>query len=163
MATKKEIFESTVAQVEELCKKHNTPKAFNEALNAVLTENLAPKAGGATVNIDEVTKKNDKGEITHIMCSLSGKFLPATKDFFYEDKAGKGINGLKRLSRQAEGIRKQHIKVLAATEKAIMADVLDGKMTPEQGKAKLEKAKAAKPDYSKVSDALPSKEDEAAE
>jgi len=150
MATKKEIFETVTTAVSALCKQHNTPVKFNDALNAILSDNLAPKVGGASVNLEEVTKSVD-GKVTEIMCSVSGKFLPATKEFFYEDKAGKGINGLKRVSRQAESIRKVHVKALAATEKAIMTDVLDGKMTPEAGKARLAKAKEAKPDYSSVS------------
>ena len=155
MATKKQIFETVETEVGALCKKHNTPVKFNEALIALLTITLAPKAGGASVNIEDVTKSKD-GKITEILCSVSGVFLPATKEFFYEDKAGKGINGLKRLSRQAESIRKQHIKVLSATEKAIMSDVLDKvdgkvKLTPEQGKERLEKARAIKPNYSTVS------------
>jgi len=165
MASKKEIFETVTNEVTALCDEHKVANKFREALMNVLTDNLAPKAAGASINIDEVTKKNADGKIAEIQCSVSGKFLPATKEFFYEDKAGKGIVGLdgshlKRLSRQAESIRKQYIKTLAATEKAIMADVLDGVMTPEEGKAKLEKAKAIKPDYSKVTAELPAKEEE---
>jgi hypothetical protein len=140
--TKKE----QLALVLEVCAKH---KASAE-LTSALTELLAPKAGGATINIDEVTKKDSSGKITHIMCSVSGKFLPATEEYFYADKAGKGINGLKRLSRQAEAIRKQYTKTVSVSEKAIMADVIDGKIKPEEAKAKLAKIKAAKPDYSSV-------------
>jgi len=157
MATKKEIFSTVSGAVAKLCETNKINSKFQEALQAIIADNLAPKAGGATVNIEDVTKSKD-GKITEIQCSVSGVFLPATADFFYEDKAGKGINGLKRLSRQAESIRKSHIKVLAATEKAIMADVLDGAMTPEAGKAKLEKAKAVKPDYSGVTATLSKEE-----
>lgn len=150
MATKKEIFESTTSEVQTLCEQSGTPKKFNVALMEILANHLEPKAGGASVNIEDVTKTDADGNITEIQCSVSGVFLPATVEYFYEDKAGKGINGLKRLSRQAESVRKQYIKTLAATEKAIMADVLDGAMTPEEGKAKLVDAKAIKPDYSTV-------------
>jgi len=161
MATKKEIFETVSKEVGAVCTKFNVPANVKAELESIIEANLAPKAGGATVNVDEVTKKDANGKVTQILCSVSGKWLPATKEFFYEDKVGKGIadTGLKRLSRQAESIRKQYIKTLTATEKAIMADVLDGKMTPEQGKAKLEKAKATKPDYSSVT-ATPAKEAE---
>jgi hypothetical protein len=160
MATKKEIFETVTTSVSALCDEHKVANKFREKLMDILTANLAPKASGASINLDEVTKKDEAGNITEIQCSVSGVFLPATKEFFYEDKAGKGIVGLdgthlKRLSRQAESIRKQHIKTLAATEKAIMADVLDGAMTPEEGKAELEKVKAIKPDYSSVTAELP--------
>ena len=152
MASKKEIFETVQAQVAELTAKYKTPKEFSEALNGIIVDSLAPKSGGASVNIDEVTKKDADGNITHILCSVSGKFLPATKEYFYEDKAGKGINGLKRLSRQAEAIRKQFTKVINTSEKAVMADVLDGEMTVDEGKAKLQELKAQKPDYSGVTE-----------
>jgi len=150
MASKKEVFETVSKAVVDLCATHKTPEKFNKALGDILTANLAPKSGGMSVNLDEVTK-TENGKVTQILCSVSGKWLPATKEYFYEEKAeGKGINGLKRLSRQAESIRKQHIKTISATEKAIMADVLDGKLTPEAGKAQLEKVKAKAPDYSSV-------------
>lgn len=151
MASKKELFEAVESQVVELCTTHNTSKKFNEALMAIISANLEPKAGGASVNIDEVTKKDANGNIVEIQCAVSGVFLPATAEYFYEDKGGKGINGLKRLSRQAEAIRKQHTKVLTTTEKAIMADVLDGTLSPEDAKAKVDAARALKPDYSSVS------------
>jgi len=150
MATKKEIYEDTVSEVTTICEKHKVNANFKTALLTILANNLEPKNSGASINIDEVTHKNEAGEIIELRCSVSGVFLPATKEYFYEDKAGKGVNGLKRLSRQAEAIRKQHIKSLNATEKAIMADVLDGVITPEKGKEQLAKAKAAKPDYSGV-------------
>lgn len=161
MATKQEIFDTVTTAVAALCATHKTPVKFNDELNLILSGNLAPKAGGASINIEDVTKSVN-GKITEIQCSVSGIFLPASADFFYEDKAGKGIDGLKRLSRQAESVRKTHIKTLAATEKAIMSDVLDGKMTPEAGKAKLEAAKAVKPDYSGVSRELPKEDSEEA-
>jgi len=111
MATKKEIFTMVTTAVAALCTTHKTPTKFNDELQAILAANLEPKAGGATVNLDEVTRKDKDGNIVEIQCSVSGAWLPATKEFFYEDKAGKGINGLKRLSRQAESIRKHFIKV----------------------------------------------------
>ena len=152
MATKAEIFKAVTEEVASLCEGYGVPKKFVEKLNAVLETNLKPKSGGMSVNIDEVTKKDENGNITHIQCSVSGAWLPATKEYFYEDKASKGINGLKRISRKAEAIRKQHIKKLTATERAIMADVLDGTISPEEGKEKLEAAKAEKPDYSSVTE-----------
>lgn len=162
MATKKELFDTVSKETEALCVQHKTSTKFNEALQVIIALNLEPKAGGATVNIDEVTKKNEAGEITEIQCSVSGVFLPATAEFFYEDKAGKGINGLKRLSRQAESVRKTYIKTVSTSEKAIMSDVLDQVLTPEAGKAKIEALKAVQPDYSSVTAELP-KAEEAAE
>lgn len=155
MASKKEIFASAM----DICKQHKVPAAFV----ADLTTLLEPKSGGASVDLSTVTKTNDKGDVTEIQCSVSGVWLPATGDFFYNDAAGKGIKGtdgamLKRVSKQGEAIRKQHTKSIAATEKAIMTDVLNGDLKPEEGKAKLEKAKAVKPNYSKVTRELPKQE-----
>lgn len=147
MASKKEIFASAI----EICTKHKVAAAFI----ADLTVLLEPKAGGSSVDLSTVTKVNKDGQVTMIECSVAGVYLPATSEFFYDDKSGKGIKGtdgsmLKRVSKQGEAVRKQNSKILAATEKAIMTDVLDGNLKPEEGKAKLEAAKAIKPDYSSV-------------
>lgn len=152
MASKSEILATVVAT----CEQFQASKKLIEAL----TEVLKPKTAGAVVNVDEVTQKDASGNITHLLCSVSGKMLPATADFFYEDKAGKGILGLKRLSRQAEGIRKTHLRTVQVSEKAIVADILDGVITNEDGKAKIEKLRASKPDFSSVSDVLPEPEPE---
>lgn len=112
---------------------------------------LKPKSGGARVNLEEVVKRDDSGVITHIQCSLSGVWLPATAEYFYEDKSEKGgIDGLKRLSRQAEGVRKKHIKLVSTSEKAILHDVLSGAITNEDGQAKLAELENLVPDYSTV-------------
>jgi hypothetical protein len=150
MASKQEIHDLVVAKCEEFGAK---PKLIE-----ALSEILKPKTAGASVNLDEVTRKDENGNVTHIMCSVSGVFLPATADFFYEDKEGKGINGLKRLSRQAEGIRKSHIRTVTVSEKAIVQDILDGVISNEEGKAKIEALRASKPDFSSVTDELPAAE-----
>lgn len=147
MASKAE----TLAAVLAACEQFNAKAPLVEAL----TEILKPKTAGASVNLDEVTRKDENGNVTHLMCSVSGIFLPATADFFYEDKEGKGINGLKRLSRQAEGIRKSHIRTVTVSEKAIVQDILDGVISNEEGKAKIEALRASKPDFSSVTDVLP--------
>ena len=139
MASKKELFASAIA----LCEAHGA----SEELTAGLTDLLAPKAGGATVNVEEVYNE-DEGTL---LCSVSGVWLPATEEFFYEDKSGASkFNGLKRLSRQAESIRKTFIKTQRASEAAIMNDVLDGEITPEDGKEMVATLKANKPDFSSV-------------
>lgn len=152
MATKKEIYSNVSAAVAELCKANNVNSKIEAGLQSILDTHLAPKTGGAQVDVDSVTTKDGNGNITEMVCSVSGVSLPATAEFFYEDKNGEGFagTGLKRLSRQAEAIRKAHTKVVKATEKGIMSDVLDGNISPEEGKAKVEAAKASKPDYSSV-------------
>jgi len=137
MATKKETHATAMA----LCEEHGA----SENLINGLTDLLAPKSGGATVNVDEVFD----GE--NLQCAVSGEWLPATEEYFYEDKGGKSpFNGLRRLSRQAESIRKTHAKKIKASENAIMNDVLDGEMTPEDGKVQVAALKTEVPDYSAV-------------
>ena len=131
--TKTQIFEAVMA----VCAEYKVPKEFKAELETL----LAPKNSGRFVNIDEITE---------IMCSISGVFLPATAEYFYEARDGKGINGLTRISKQADAIRKAHLKAVVASSKAITDDVLDGKITPAEGKKQLEKIKAQTPDYSKV-------------
>ena len=54
-----------------------------------------------------------------------------------------------------KGVVKDIEKAISASEKAIMSDVMDGNIKPEEGKAKLAKITAVKPDYSKVTATLP--------
>lgn len=139
--SKKDIFAAVMA----LCTEH---KASGKLVDG-LTNLLEPKAGGAKVDVESVFKDGK------LQCAVSGVWLPATLEFFYEDKSGKSpFNGLRRLSRQAESIRKTHAKTITASERAIMSDVLDGNITPEAGKAKAEKIKSIQPDYSSVTDVI---------
>ncbi len=151
MATKKEIFETVSKEVQELAEKFGTKEPYNEELFSILTTHLAPKTAGMSVNLDEVTEKDADGNVSGIQCSLSKMWLPATSRYFYEEKTeGKGINGLKRLSRQAEAVRKQFLKARSATETAILTEVLSEDMTPEEAKKAIEEVRATAPDYSVV-------------
>lgn len=139
MATKKEIFESAMALCEQ--------EGASAELVKGLTDLLAPKTGGAKINVEDVFD----GE--KLQCSVSDVWLPATAEYFYEDKSGKSpFNGLRRLSRQAEAIRKAHDKKIKASKAAIMSDVLDGNISPEEGKEAVEALLADKPDYSTVTE-----------
>lgn len=161
--TKKELHLTTVAAVVAYLEA-NKLQAHSEKLTAILDEHLKPKSGGATVNIEEVVKRNADGKITQVQCVLSNKWLPATTEFFYEDKSEKprivnaeGI-GLKRVSKQAESIKKHFTRSNKASIDALTDDILSLDVTkPEDQKtiaklkADLVALKAAKPDYSKVS------------
>ena len=130
--------------------------AIQDEINAKLTDMLGPKTPGASVNIEDVVKRDASGFITELQCAVAGVFLPATLEYFYEDKSGKSqftdANGiaLRRLSRQAEGIRKVFIKTQTTSERAILEDALKGVITQEEGQAKLAAIQGAKPDYSSV-------------
>lgn len=141
MASKKEIFASAM----EICKKHNaSPK-----LVAELEEVLAPKKGGAAVNVEDVYVPKAKDGKAYLLCSVSGLWLEATADNFYEDASETNkFGGLKRLSRAAEAARKKAIAAKRATEAAVMQDMLTNAITPEEGKKQL--AKVAGPDFSGI-------------
>ena len=163
MATKKELFENVTSAVTKLCEEANVSKKVQAGLTAIFEEHLAPKSGGQSVNLDEVTRKDADGNITEILCSVSDVWLPATEEFFYLDKSGKGITdaGLKRVSKQGEATRKRFLKEQNASEKAIVADFMSGAITPDESKKLLEELKTKKPDYSGVT-ATPVKEEDAA-
>lgn len=148
---------STVVAALAVIMENKVKANVQDEINAKLAEMLGPKSPGASVSIEDVVKRDASGYITELMCAVSGKFLPATLDYFYEDKSGKSnftdANGvaLRRLSRQAEGIRKVFTKQISASEKAILEDALSGAITQAEGQAKLAELRVAIPDYSTVS------------
>lgn len=142
--TKKEMFE----QAKEILAKYNVS---GKASDAIL-ELLEPKKGGQTVNIESIVKRDSEGNIVELKCSLSGVWLPATEEFFYGDKNSK-VNGLTKHSRQAYKIKSDAAKIYKASKEAIMDDVLEGNLTPVDGKTQLEKL-STEPDYSSVSPVL---------
>lgn len=160
MATKKQIHLDTVTAVTTVCAENAVKQKVQDAIIAILDTNLAPKSGGAQIDVESVVTRDSEGNVSEMVCAVSGVSLPANLDFFYEDKHGKGFaeTGLRRLSRQAEGIRKVHAKTVGASEKAIMNDVMEAVLSPEDGKAKLEALKATKPDYSSVTAELPTED-----
>jgi len=141
MATKKELNEKVLG----LCKEHKAPEALTKALD----ELTKPGKGGASVNVEDVYIPKAKDGKAYILCSVSGLWMEATKENFYEDVSENNkFGGLKRLSRAAEGARKKAISAKNATEKAVMADILAGKIKPEEGKVELAKIKPA--DFSQI-------------
>jgi len=152
---KADLFKAVTEEVTGILDHAKVAQPVKENVLGVLTKYLEPKKGGARVNIEDVVKRDKDGNITHILDASGVAFLPATIENFYEAKNGgievaEGLR-LKRLSRLGEKLRKESEKVIRTSEKAIMEDVLNGKITPEEGKAKLEEIKETnKPDYSKL-------------
>ena len=142
MATKKELWEAT----QEVLSANKIKADVVEALRAI----LEPKAGGAKVDVEDAVIRNDAGEIEQLLCSLSGVLLPATAEYFYEDKAGDGFGGtgLKRLSIQAEKARKDHAKQTKASKDAIKDDLYAGNI--DVATAKDLEANLVGVDYSSV-------------
>ena len=139
--TKQEIFNSVLVVLE----KHNASKN----LVAELTTLLEPKKGGASINVEDVYVAKAQDGKAYLQCSVSGKWMEATIENFYEDAAENNkFGGLKRLSRAAEAARKQAIAAKKATEKAVMTDLLAGVITKEEAQATLDTV--AGPDFSTV-------------
>lgn len=160
---KSELVTTVVAALAVILDGKVKPQIVDE-VNAKVEELLGPKSPGAIVDTESVVKRDAEGKIVELQCAVSGVFLPATLDYFYEDKSGKSVFvdadgvALRRLSRQAEGIRKTFIKVNTASEKAVLEDALSGAITQEDGQARLVALRAAKPDYSTVGLIVPEPE-----
>jgi hypothetical protein len=139
MSSKKAIWESA--------QKILTENNASEKLVKALAEILEPQRGGS-VNLAEITKTDAEGNITEIMCSVSGVFLPANELNFFNDK--QGVGGFRRASRQASVIKREFDKVTKASKDAIVADMLEGVIDNNSAKHKLGKLDAKTPDYSAV-------------
>ncbi len=149
MASKKEMF----TQVMDVLSNYELPSELVSALEGI----LKPKQGGGkTINLDEVVKRDEEGNIIAILDSISGLWLPATEEVFYLDKSGKGIEvgdvHLKRVSKEGYGISSKHKKSIAASKEAIFNDVLEGVLTPEEGKQRVEELTSSEPDFSEMED-----------
>jgi len=141
MASKKEIF----AEAKKILEKHKASKELTAEISAI----LEPKKGGMSVNVEDVFVPKAKDGKAYLLCAVSGLWMEAVADNFYEDVSeGSKFNGLKRLSRAAEAARKKAINAKRATEAAVMQDMLGGVITSDEAKALL--AKVAGPDFSGI-------------
>lgn len=144
---KSEVFE----RVQAICAAHNLPAEVVAQLN----ELLEPKNAGRSFNWDDIVRKDENGNVVEMQCSLSGVWLPADSLHFYASRDGKGVVGtdgvlLQKVSKQGENARKAYQKAYNASKNALMDDVLNGVISNEEAKAKLEELNASGPDYSVV-------------
>lgn len=148
--SKKEIYEGVVKAVGKVIVNFKVSKEAEIALLKVLDEQLKPKVGGMFQkrDISEVTKSNAEGKISHILCSISNVFLPATDEFFYREKNGEGIAGFRRGSKPGEAVLKAH-KRKAIT---IVNDITAGRISPAEGQKLLDAYRNSKPDFSVVNE-----------
>ena len=147
MASKKDIYEGAL----DILRKHNVGET--KPLFIELKELLEPKKGGNAVDINEIAKLNETGQVLEIKCSLSGVWLPATTENFYNEKDSKLVNvdgvGLSRHSREGYKVKSDFAKTIKASKDAITADVMNEVITPAQGKEQMA-ALPTEPDYSMV-------------
>ena len=156
MAKKKsELYAEVSANVTKLLVANEVDADIIAEVQKAIDASLKPGVFGArSVNIEDVVKRDSDGEITEILCNVSGVWLPASVEYFYEDLSGKSkivVDGvaLKRLSRQAEGVRKKFIAQQAKASQAITTKVLNGEISAEEGKRQLAEL-PEKPDFSAV-------------
>ena len=126
MATKKEIFDSAI----ELCTAHEA----SEALIAGLTLLLEPKKGGAHFDIEEISVKDESGELTHIFDSVIKLWVPIFDEEgepnFY-DKPDTEL-GWSRFTRVSEKLRKDAEKAFKASKDGVFSDLMAGDITQEE-------------------------------
>jgi hypothetical protein len=144
--TKKELYTKSV----EIMDKYG----INAECRAELVELLEPKKGGvSSINIEEITETDANGNITSIKCALCDMFLPATLEYFYEDKDSKIVNaegiGLNRKSRQDKQIKREAERTYKASKEAIVTDLLDGNISQEEAKSAID-GLSVEPDYSTI-------------
>lgn len=154
--SKKEMYTEVSNLVSQILVGNNVKAAVCQEVQKAIDLVLKPGTFGAKTDVESVVKRDADGNIVELMCSVAKVFLPASLDYFYEDKTGKsqfiGIDGkpLKRLSKQAEAVRKKHIaeqnKALNAINQALYA----GEIDVETAKVKKAEIEAIPYDFSKV-------------
>ena len=124
--TKSELFQS----VSEVLEKYNVKTAAREEILAL----LEVKKGGVKANPEEFTVFNADGSQAFILCAVTGLWFPVNADNFY---LSEGIVKY-RTSKHGERLKKDVVKANKASKDAILNDVINGVITPEQGKAAVE-------------------------
>jgi len=106
--TKKELVLAMTAALTPMIGKPFT----KEHMDSIIAE-FGPKAGGgfAKINVDEITKV-ENGKTVAIFDTVAKVWLPATEEYFYEDKKNPDakLNGLKNHSKAREKCTKEHVK-----------------------------------------------------
>ena len=160
--TKKEMYEKGMEILTKNKDSFVTEESF-DAFKVELEELLKPGRAGQSVNLDEITKKDENGNIVEVQCKLSGVWLPADTKHFLADKNSKIVNaegeGIYPVSRQADKLKKEAKKAYAASKEAISQDVFDENITPAQGKEAIANL-STEPDYSSVQVIVESNEDD---
>lgn len=144
--SKTELYSKVSEALNEALEANGAKKAIREAVLAVVDEYLKPKS---TRSSEASTLTDSNGNVIALLDTHSKLYLPATEEFFYPSKEeGKGINGLKRISRLGESITKKLIAKKAAAIGKVKDQIINGEISAEEGKAQIEEIKAEKPDFS---------------
>lgn len=124
--TKSELFQS----VSEVLEKYNVKQTAREEILAL----LEVKKGGIKANPEEFTVFNADGSQAFILCAVTGLWFAVNADNFY---LSEGVVKY-RTSKHGERLKKELVKANKASKDAILNDVINGVITPEQGKEAVE-------------------------
>jgi len=142
--TKRELHEAVM----NVCEEFNLP----ENVKAKLDELTAPKKGGTKVSIEDITLTDDEGNITHILDSVFGVYIPVFDENgepnFYE-KPDTQL-GWSRFSKMAEKARKEAEKKFKATKEAVFTDLLAGNISNDEAQELISNAEAEKKEATKT-------------
>lgn len=150
--TKRAAYEAVTKNVVSVLEANKVAAGIVNEVKKGIDQVLKPGTFSNKVDLESVVKRDNNGKITHLQCSVSKAFLPATKEFFYEDFHGAGVEGLRRLSKAAESVRKRFLAETQRKRNSINQAVLDGKMDTKAARDLLTELANTKPDYSVVSE-----------
>ena len=118
------------SQVSAVLEKYNVKQSAREEILAL----LEVKKGGVKANPEEFTVFNADGSQAFIQCAVTGLWFAVNSDNFY---LSEGVVKY-RTSKHGERLKKELVKANKASKDAILNDVINGVITPEQGKAAVE-------------------------
>ena len=152
--SKGELFAAIKAELKVVFDTNKVSKDAQEAISGIVAKFMEPKASGfgKTANLDEITKRDASGKITEILCSISGKWLPATSEFFYNEAKGEGIGGtgFRRGSKPGEATLKAFKRDIAKKQQELISKAATGAIKNEDLQKELKKLADAKVDFSGV-------------
>lgn len=123
--------EEQKAQIVAILAKH---KISAEAQAEILAL-FETKSGGTKVDPSEYTVFGDDGKTpAFILCPVTSLWFPAVTDHFYFNEDGALRT---RVSKHGEKLKKELVKSVKASKDAILNDVINGEITPEEGKKRV--------------------------
>jgi len=149
--TKAKLHETIVA----LCVEHKVSAKFTEAIS----ELTKPKVGGSS-DVNDYTCFDTDGAPEFVFCTYHKQWEPVVAEdedgeefnLFVADAKSK--NGLRRFCDMGDKQWKEAAKIFNASKTAILADVLDEKLTGSEGKAAIAELQTARDVHAERTDGL---------
>lgn len=152
--SKGQLFAAITEELKVVFDTKKVAKDAQELISGIVAKYMEPKASGfgKTANLDEITKRDANGKITEILCSISGKWLPATDEFFYKETKGAGIGdtGFRRGSKPGEATLKAFKRDIAKKQQELISKAASGTIKNEELQKQLKALADAKVDFSGV-------------